>query len=360
MDKGFPMDTFINTCLRRFHDPQISGLILVLSLGALVLFFFGAALAPYFTALVVAYLLEGMIQSLLGIRCPRIVAVIVVFSLFFLLLNLLLFVLLPSLAIELARISEEIPRITEVLKQLLSQVSASASGFVNPAFAENMLLRLVETSQEMVGKSVTLLLMGVPGLISVSLYLILVPFLVFFFMKDKDKLLATFTRYLPQERRLLSRVLRDVDIGVGGYVRGKFWEMLLLGSASYTSFVYIEFEYAFLVGLLTGLSVLIPFLGLAVVTVPVLVLGVFQWGLTWDALTPLIVYGVLQAVDGTILAPLILGETVKVHPTTIMLAVLLFGALWGVLGVFFAVPLAVLFKSVMETLVPPDTSPDPA
>ena len=98
-------------------------------------------------------------------------------------------------------------------------------------------------------------------------------------------------------------------------------ERLLLGSSSYLAFVIIDFQYAFLVGLLTGLSVLIPFLGLAAVTVPVVVLGVFQWGLVWESINPLIVYSILQLIDGNVLAPMILGGTVKVHPTTIMLAV---------------------------------------
>ena len=350
-----PRDTmtdFLAAYLRRLHDPQVAAMVAALLLGTMVLLFLGPALAPYFTAIVVAYLLEGMIRSLQRIRFPRMLAVLLVFSLFLLVLNILLLKLLPTLATELANISNEIPNITKLLKELVSRATASASGFVNPEFAENMLLHLVETSQEMVSESVPLLLMGVPGLISVALYLVLVPFLVFFFLKDKGILLAAFSRYLPNERTLLNRVFREVNAGVGGYIRGKFWEMLLLGAVSYVAFMLIHFKYAFLVGILTGLSVLIPFLGLAVVTIPVALLGVFQWGLTWEALNPLIVYGILQMIDGNIVAPMILGETVKVHPTTIMLAVLLFGSLWGVLGVFFAVPLVVLVKSVLEILVP--------
>lgn len=346
------MHHFLDNYLRRLQDPQVAALIAALLVGSLVLFFFSAALAPYFTSVVVAYLMEGMIRNLQRIYFPRLLAVLVVFSLFLLLLTLLLFVLLPTLAGELARVSNEIPRATEMLKQLLRQLAESASGYVNSEFAENMLLRLVEASQELVGKSVPLLLKGVPGLISIVLYLVLVPFLVFFFVKDKDVLLAAFSRYLPQERGLLNRVLAEVNAGVGGYIRGKFWEMLLLGSTSYTAFLFIGFQYAFLVSALTALSVLIPFLGLAVVTLPVIVLGIFQWGLTWEATHPLIIYSILQLIDGNIVAPMILGETVQLHPTTIMLAVLLFGSLWGIVGVFFAVPLVVLVKSVLEILIP--------
>ncbi|MBF0184295.1 MAG: AI-2E family transporter [Magnetococcales bacterium] len=347
------MENIFDPWRRRLQDPQIAGLMLVLLLGSLALYFFGHALAPYFTAVVIAYLLEGIIRALQRVHCPRWLAVWLVFGLFLLVLNLLLFVLLPQLVVELARISEEMPRITVTLKQLSHRLTESADGLFNPEQVESMLVYLVDNSQEWLAKSVAFLLRGVPGLISVALYLLLVPFLVFFFMKDKDPLLAAFSRYLPGERALLERVLHEVNAGVGGYIHGKFWEMLLLALASYICFVLIDFRYAFVVGLLTGLSVLIPFLGLAVVTIPVVLLGLFQWGVSWEATHPLIVYGILQLVDGNLVAPLILGGTVRIHPTTIMLAVLLFGSLWGVVGVFFAVPLVVLVKSVLEVLIPP-------
>ncbi|MBF0453361.1 MAG: AI-2E family transporter [Magnetococcales bacterium] len=337
---------------RRLHDPNIRGLIVVLLLGVGLFAFFGEALAPYFAAVVVAYLMEGQIRLLEKIKLPRIVAVLMVFSLFFLLLNLLLFKLLPTLVAELSRISNEIPRITETLKRLMQQLSNYLSDFVDPEFAESILVGLVELSQEYAAEAATLALQGgLPGLISVVIYLFLVPFLVFFFMKDKELLLDSFIRFMPQERGLINQVLKEVDTAVGGYIRGKFWEMLLLGATSYLGFAFIGFKYAFLIGILTGLSVLIPFLGLAVVTVPVIVLGIFQWGLSWEAMHPLVVYAILQILDGNAIAPLILGETVKVHPTTIMLSVLFFGSLWGVVGVFFAVPLWVLVKSVLEAVL---------
>ncbi|MBF0195949.1 MAG: AI-2E family transporter [Magnetococcales bacterium] len=346
------MSPFFDGLSNRLNDPHIRGLIFVLIFGVGLFYFFGAALAPYFAAIIIAYLMEGQIRFLERLKLPRIIAVLIVFAMFFLLINLFLFKLLPTLVAEVARVSGEIPRITQTLKNLTYQLSNTISGYVDAEFAEGILVGLVEMSQEYAADALTMVVQGgLPGLISVVVYLLLVPFLVFFFMKDKDLLLNSFSRFMPQERGLINKVLHEVNIAVGGYIRGKFLEMLLLGSASYLGFAYIGFEYAFLIGILTGLSVLIPFLGLAVVTIPVLVLGVFQWGLSWEALNPLAVYAILQMVDGNAVAPIILGETVKVHPTTIMLAVLFFGSLWGVIGVFFAVPLWVLVKSVLEAVL---------
>ncbi|MEO5345730.1 MAG: AI-2E family transporter [Magnetococcus sp. YQC-9] len=345
--------------LQKLHNPQFMGLFLALLGAVLTVTFFGSALAPYFTAVVVAYLLEGMVRPLERLRVPRILAVLLVFSLFILLGFALFFILVPALVQDLSRVSNEIPKITETFKTLMHQITLSASGLIDTPFAESMLLGVVEKSQGWAADSISLLLKGgLPGLVSILIYLFLVPFLIFFFMKDKSELLNAFMRYLPRERTLLNKVLTEVNAGVGGYIRGKFWEMLLLGSASYLGFVLIGFQYAFLVAVLTGLSVLIPFLGLAVVTLPVVVLGILQWGITWEATHPLLIYGILQLVDGNLVAPMILGETVHVHPTTIMLAVLLFGSIWGVAGVFFAVPLAVLVISVLEVTVAHDLPPE--
>ncbi|MBF0296084.1 MAG: AI-2E family transporter [Magnetococcales bacterium] len=349
------MPTFITGYLQRLLTPQFMGLFLALLTAILMLMFFGSALAPYLTAVILAYLLEGVIRPLERLRVPRWLAVAVVFTLFMLLVMAALFVFIPAMVQELSRVSAEIPKITVTLKSQLHHLTESASRWIDSPFAENMIVGLVEKSQEWAAESISALLKGgLPGLLSMLIYLFLVPFLVFFFIKDKTSLLAAFERYLPRDRRLLNRVMREVSLGVGGYIRGKVWEMLLLGLTSYIAFVLIGFQYAFLVAVLTGLSVLIPFLGLAVVTVPVVVLAVLQWGLTWEATHPLIVYGILQLLDGNLVAPLILGETVHVHPTTIMLAVLVFGSVWGVAGVFFAVPLAVLVKSVLEVTLASD------
>jgi putative permease len=348
------MSPLLKGLSHRLDDPDIRGLIFAIILGVGGFTFFGAALAPYFTAVIVAYLMEGQIRFLVKMKLPRIVAVFIVFSLFIFLINLLLFKLLPTLVAELSRVSSEIPRITETLKDLMTQLSSTLSDYVDADFAESVLVGLVEVSQEYAGEAVTAMLQGgLPGLISVAVYLFLVPFLVFFFMKDKELLLNSFIRFMPKKRGLINQVLYKVDVAVGGYIRGKFWEMLILGATSYVGFAYIGFKYAFLIGLLTGLSVLIPFLGLAVVTIPVVVLGIFQWGLSWESMNPLMIYAVLQMIDGNLVAPLILGETVKVHPTTIMLAVLFFGSLWGVVGVFFAVPLWVLVRSILEAVLFP-------
>ena len=105
-----------------------------------------------------------------------------------------------------------------------------------------------------------------------------------------------------------------------------------------------------LLGVLVGFSVLIPYIGAAAVTLPVAMVGLFQWGLAPDFWWLLVAYGIIQALDGNVLVPVLFSEAVNLHPVAIIVAVLVFGGLWGFWGIFFAIPLATLVKAVWNAL----------
>ncbi len=105
-----------------------------------------------------------------------------------------------------------------------------------------------------------------------------------------------------------------------------------------------------LLAVAVGLSVLIPYIGAAAVTVPVAIVGLFQWGMTPQFYWLLLAYGIIQALDGNVLVPVLFSEAVNLHPVAIIVAVLVFGGLWGFWGVFFAIPLATLVKAVWNAL----------
>jgi putative permease len=127
-------------------------------------------------------------------------------------------------------------------------------------------------------------------------------------------------------------------------------------------------NYAALLGLIVGLSVLIPFIGAAVVTVPVALVGIIQFGWSWDLAWVLVAYTAIQFLDGNVLVPLLFSEANDLHPIAIILAILVFGGLWGFWGIFFAIPLATLVKAIYnawprheaELLVGSETTPPPA
>ncbi|MEO5365702.1 MAG: AI-2E family transporter [Magnetococcus sp. WYHC-3] len=350
-------DSLARRLALRFTHPQVVALLVVTLTVFVIISWFGKALAPYLTAAAFTFFLDDLVLVLNRMKIPRPVAVLLVFGLFLLSLIIIFIVLIPMMVQQLKSLLAEIPRLTVMLKEQLRLLAESASGVINREIIENMLVRGMESAQDFMADVATYLVFGVPGIITVLVYVVLVPFLVFFFLLDKRSLMETYiTRFIPRERHLIDSVLADANRGIGGYMRGKIWETLILGILSYFTFFFMDLRFAPLLGILTGLSVLIPFIGLAVVAVPVVIAGLVQFGPTFDGVLPLIAYAVVQLVDANILQPIILGETVKVHPTTIILAALFFGSLWGILGVFVAIPLAVVVRSLVNAILAVDTS----
>jgi len=135
---------------------------------------------------------------------------------------------------------------------------------------------------------------------------------------------------------------------ISNYLRGKALEIMIVGVVSWITFAVMGLNYAVLLGLLVGLSVLIPYIGAAVVTIPVALVAYFQWGIGADFYWLIFAYGVIQALDGNVLVPFIFSEAVNLHPVAIIVAVLVFGGMWGFWGVFFAIPLATLVKALLD------------
>jgi putative permease len=197
-------------------------------------------------------------------------------------------------------------------------------------------------------KAVSYSLASAGNLFTMMVYLIVIPLLVFFMLKDKDKIITWFTRFLPREHGLAYTVWKDVDVKMGNYIRGKLLEIMIVGVAAYIPFELMGLNYAATLSLFIGLSVIIPYVGAIAVTIPVALIAWFQWGPGDSFLYVMIIYLVIQALDANVLVPLLFSEVVNMHPVAIIISVLVFGGLWGVWGVFFAIPLATLVQAVIN------------
>jgi putative permease len=194
---------------------------------------------------------------------------------------------------------------------------------------------------------VTRTLAGIPGFLTIVVYTVLVPIIVFFLLKDREQITRWLAAFLPDKRPLFDRIWAEMNVQFANYARGKVVEIVIVGVVSYVSFTWLGLRYAALLGLLVGLSVIIPYIGAFIVTVPIAAVALFQWGVSPEFYWVLGVYVVIQVLDGNVLVPLLFSEAVNLHPVAIILAVLFFGGIWGLWGVFFAIPLATLIKAVI-------------
>lgn len=333
---------------RHLSDPQVIGLALVLIIGFVLIYAAGNMLTPVIASVIIAYLLEGVVTSVERRRVPRLPAVVAVFALFMAGLVFFIFGLLPLLSRQATQLVNRLPDMFSRGQELLLTLPARYPDLITGEQVREILstlrLELIGLGQQVVSMSLSSLV----GIITALVYLVLMPLMVFFFLKDKRQIIAWFQGFLPHERKLIGEVWRDVDVQIANYVRGKSIEIMIVGVVTYVAFLLLDLQFALLLGVINGLSVLIPYIGATVVTFPIALVALFQFGFTAEFAWLMGSYLVIQALDGNVLVPLLFSEVVNLHPIAIIVAILLFGGLWGFWGVFFAIPLATLVQAVLK------------
>ena len=341
---------------RKTDDPQAVVLIMVLLSISLIIYSFGGLLAPILIAMVLAYLLEWAVRALEKRKVPRLIAVIIVFLGFIGLSLFLIFGLMPLIWVQLENLASEVPAIVTKGQVVLQQLTEKYPTYITQESIQEV-TNEIGAALGNLGKFVlSISLASLMNLAAVMIYMILVPLLVFFFLKDKHLIASWVAGYLPKEREMVNRVWDEVNQQIGNYIRGKLLEIVIVGVATYMVFLYMGLNYSLLLGVLVGFSVLIPYIGAAVVTIPVAIIAYLQWGWGADLSYLLIAYLVVQAIDGNIIVPLLFSEAVSLHPVAIIGSVLIFGGLWGFWGIFFAIPLATLVKALITAFQDGSTS----
>lgn len=333
---------------RYFSDEEAVVLAVLLFLAFTAVLTLGGMLAPVLAGMVLAYLMQGLVVTLERLRVPGGVAVGLVFALFMGVLLVFIIVVVPLLWHQLITLFNELPGMLAKWQSLLLLLPERYPHLVS----DEQVLQAIEVARGEIGKfgqwALTFSLSSLPLLVNIMIYLVLVPILVFFFLKDREMIGQWVRGYLPRERALITRVAQEMNRQIANYIRGKVIEIFICGGVTYIAFVALGLNYSALLALLVGVSVVVPYVGAVVVTVPVLLIALFQWGWSDQFIYLMAVYGIIQTLDGNVLVPLLFSEAVNLHPVAIICAVLLFGGLWGFWGVFFAIPLATLFKAVLD------------
>lgn len=332
----------------RYLFEEESVLLLVLVLLALVLLAtIGDILAPLLAAIVLAYLVQGVVNLLCRLGLPPWLGFFLAFTVFVGLFFAVLLGLLPLVWRQSLALVAEVPRMVEQGRDLLAILTERYPELFSQAQADEISAGIQKEIAALGQTLVTLTLTGIPGVFTVVVYAVLIPIIVFFLLKDRRQITRWLAAFLPDKRPLLNTIWDEMNIQFSNYARGKMVEIILVGAASYVSFIWLDLRYAALLGLLVGLSVIIPYIGAFLVTVPVASVALFQWGVSSEFYWVLAVYVVIQTLDGNVLVPLLFSEAVNLHPVAIIVAVLFFGGIWGLWGVFFAIPLATLIKAVI-------------
>lgn len=333
---------------RYFSDEEALVLFLLLAGALAIILTMGQTLTPVFAGIILAFLMQGAVDWLEQRNFKHMFAVVTVFLAFVSVVLAFLLIVMPLAWKQLVNLFNELPGMAAQLQSTLLLLPEKHPGLVTEA----QITEIIDMATREVSKAgqwvLTFSVNSIAGLVALMIYLVLVPILVFFFLKDGRSLTSWWTKFLPERRDMMTKVWVEMDDQIANYIRGKVIEIVIVGVVSYLCFALFGLNYAALLGIMVGLSVLVPYIGAALVTLPVALIAFIQWGGSSEFMYLMIAYGIIQALDGNVLVPLLFSEAVNLHPVAIIIAVLVFGGLWGFWGVFFAIPLATLLKAILN------------
>ena len=334
---------------RRFTDPQAMGLAAILLFGFVSIYFFSDLIAPLLVAIVLAYLLEWPVRLLNEkLKCPRLLAVTLALGSFIGLVFVVVLILIPNLWAQLANLLSDLPHMFNRFNEWLLSLPERYPELIDAQTVESIFGTVKEKILSLGESALKLSLASIMNLVTLGIYAFLVPLMVFFLLKDKRQLIDGVSRFLPRNRTLASKVWVEMQQQIANYIRGKLVEILVVTAVTYAIFLTFGLNYPLLLAVAVGFSVLVPYIGAALVTIPVVLVAVFQFGDTHTFWYILIAFVVSQLLDGNLLVPFLFSEVVNLHPLIIIIAVLIFGGLWGFWGVFFAIPLATHVRAVVN------------
>lgn len=342
------LDLLGNWYRNKFSDPDALMLLLLIIFISTIILLWGSYIMPVLVAIVLAYLLDSLVGKLESMNLSRTLATSIVMIIFIGISSLGTLSLLPTITKQSVNLLEELPLIWQGAQAWILTLPVQYPGLFQ---AEQITSMMSKVNESLVSVTQNIISVSFSSLVSVGallIYLILVPLMMFFMLKDKPLFMANVSYLLPKERRLIYQVASEMNTQIGNYIRGKVIEIIIVGAASCLAFVLMDLRYAILLGVLVGLSVLIPYIGAAVVTIPVAFVALFQWGFSAEFGYLMLVYLIIQALDGNLIVPILFSEAVALHPLYIIVAVLFFGGIWGFWGVFFAIPLATLVKALIS------------
>lgn len=344
------INVFKNWYARLFADPHATMLLILGLIITLTLTFFSSVLMPVLIALVLAYLLEWPVNKLERRGLGRSVSVAVVVLLFIFLCVFAIVSLVPVITQQASSLIGELPVIWGAAYVFVQELPNRYPTIIDYDVLADVLSAINERVASFGEQVLSFSVASLGSFVALVVYVILVPLMMFFMLKDKAFFIASIDSILPQQRRLIDQVGAEMNLQLANYIRGKAIELLIVGSVSIITFLFLDLRYAVLLGVLVGLSVMVPYIGATLVTFPVVMVALFQFNFSSEFWYVVLAYAIIQILDGNVLVPLLFSEAVDLHPLYIIIAVLVFGGLFGFWGVFFAIPLASLLKAVLTAL----------
>jgi predicted PurR-regulated permease PerM len=304
----------------------------------------GDILLPFVVGMALAYLFDPLANRLERYGMPRMVAAFLIMGLFVLAFVLLVLVFAPLIGGQLLSFIQNVPGYVQRLQSLLAESNTpwlrriGAEGLVE----DKAIGDLVSQGVGWLTAFLRSLWSGGRTLVSIFSLAVVTPVVAFYLICDWARMIRTIDGWVPLPHRATVRELgHEIDTAIAGFVRGQSAVCLLLGSFYAVSLSLVGLNFGLLIGLVSGIISFIPYVGSMTGLVLSLGVAVAQFWPDWGAI--LLVFGIFmvgQFIEGNILAPKLVGQSVGLHPVWVIFAMFAFGYLFGFVGLLLAVPLA--------------------
>ena len=330
-------------------DPNQVALALIILSISLITYILLATVTPILVAIILAYMLEGLVHRFSeNYSLKRNTVVLLVYFSFIAISMIILFLILPLMIDQFTLFVKSLPSILEKGKTLLLNFTSSDKTLITESQLTNIFSALNTEIYNMYGSIVSYSLSSAGSIIETIIYMLIVPILIFFLLFDKEEINGWFKKFFPEKLDLSKKAYAELDLKIGNYIRCKFIEIIIVWVASTLFFTMLGLNYSLVLGFLCGISVIIPYVGAIAVTIPIVFVGYFQWGTSSEFWYIIFAHIIIQVLDGNVVVPILFSDAVNLHPLAILISILFFGTIWGIWGVFFAIPLAVLVNTLLN------------
>lgn len=317
--------------------------------------FMKTVVLPVVLALIFYYLLRPILRLLVKAKVPRLGGIAIIFLGGIGIISLITVLVLPFLREQFQNFIMEIPDLfTQLLTNLDRFLRTSFLGeyYRGSSFdIEQLMATLPANISDTLQNAITGLISGITGFISaitsVILSIVIVPFILFYLLKDGEKLPEYFVKLLPPRFRDDTReVLSEADNQLSAYIQGQLIVAFCIGVMVYIGFLIIGMDYALLLGVLAMVTSVVPYIGPAIAIIPAAIIALVTSPFMLIKLA--VVWTVVQLVEGNLISPQVMGKTMFIHPITIIFVLLTAGSLFGIAGVILGIPMYALLRVVVS------------
>lgn len=313
-----------------------------------------------FISLILAYLLNPLVNLLEKRKIKRTYGVLLVYIIGIAVITLLVITIVPNMVNELKILGEDLPIYFNDLNNLFNKYYNIYTENMNNLPSEftsikDSIDQNISKIQGVMINSIKMVTTLIFSLLTKIISIILIPVLTFYFIKDKEYFKKKIILLIPKAfRNDIIHISRQINDVLSSFIRGQLIVATFIGIATSLGLLFLKIKFGVIIGLIAGIFSIIPYFGPIIGIVPAVLFALLDKPI--KILWVVILFTLIQQFEGDILSPKIVGNSVGLHPITVMISLLVGGSLMGMLGLLLAVPIVAILKIIVNSIIERITS----